>query len=123
MTATLIIPGRLPGFNEYSDKERIHRQTAAKFKKATQETIGWSILQQLRGVSFDKPVWITYRWFEPNRLRDKSNTSMAMKFIEDALVECRVLKGDGWARVEGFEHHFAIDKNNPRVEVIITDEL
>ena len=43
------------------------------------------------------------------------------KVILDGLVEGGILPDDGWGDVEGFSDTFAVDKENPRVEVEIAD--
>ena len=118
----LTIPFRLPGFNEYSDAERTNRHAAATMKKQTQEQIGWYIVQQLKGVTFNNPVWLKYTWVEANRKRDKDNISSAQKFIQDALVKQGVIKNDGWRGVEGFEHHFEIGEA-AKVQIEITEAI
>lgn len=115
------IPGQLPGLNEYISAERGNRYAAAKMKRNAQELIGWSIRNDLGVISIDRPVQIKYRWFEKNRRRDKDNIAFARKFIQDALVECGVLPGDGWAWIEGFSDEFAVDPRLPRVEVEIEE--
>lgn len=42
-------------------------------------------------------------------------------FFFDALVKSGTIPNDGWANVAGFADRFFIDKNNPRVEVEITE--
>jgi Holliday junction resolvase RusA-like endonuclease len=123
MTATLIIPGRLPGFNEYSDIQRRNKFAGAKFKRDTQDAIGWLIKQQLQGVHFDTKVRVSFMWVEPNRRRDHDNIESSKKFVLDALVECGVIKGDGWKYVTLGPPIFTVSKCYPRVEVLIMDEL
>lgn len=120
---TLIIPGTLPGLNDYVRAERANKFKAAKFKKRIEARIGWSIREQLPGVHFKGPVSINYLWCEPNRRRDKDNVAWAKKMIQDALVSCRVLDGDSWRHIVAFSDHFAVDRDNPRVEVRIKDDL
>lgn len=123
MTAEFTIPTRLPGMNEYTDACRRHAQVGAKMKHNNQEIAAWAIKTQLRGVTFDKPVEITYTFFEPNRRRDKSNVAaFGIKVIEDALVMCGVLKDDGWAYIQAFTSRFMLDREKPRIVVQITDE-
>ena len=43
----LVINGRLPGLNEYTDLTRANRYMGAKLKGETQGAIGWSIRAQL----------------------------------------------------------------------------
>lgn len=123
MTKKLVITGKLPSLNEYSNAERRHRQGGARMKKQVESEIGWQIKKQLRGVKYSKPVYIAYKWIEPNRYRDKDNIAFAKKFIQDALVRNGVLKNDGWNEVSGFSDSFDVDKKNPRIEVVIIDEV
>lgn len=120
---TLIIPGRLPGLNEYIAAERTNRFMAAKMKREAQNTIFRCIASCLRGVHIRKPVSIKYKWVEPNRRRDKSNISAyGRKVIEDALVETKVLRDDNWSCIRGFEDSFDCDPRAPHVEVRIIEE-
>lgn len=117
--AKLIIPGKLPGLNDYITAERASRFKAAKMKSETQTYISWCIRKCLRGVTFKRPVVMAYHWIEKDRKRDKDNIAFAKKFIQDALVQCGVIHNDGWAEIEGFSDEFSVDKNNVRVEVLI----
>lgn len=121
MRYKLTIPGTLPGLNDYTDMNRKNRYAAAQMKKKTQQLIAYCIMQQLRGVRFEKPVRIAFTWHEPNRKRDKDNIAFAKKFIFDALVEIGVIPNDGWKNVDSFSDDFSVDNENPRVEVEIIE--
>ena len=41
------------------------------------------------------------------------------KYILDAMIETGLIKNDGWKNVEGFKDRFEIDKDKPRVEVLV----
>ena len=88
-TWKVTIPGLLPGLNEYIDAERAvkGKYKAAAMKKQAENVIGFMVKTQLRGVRFDRPVIIHYRWIEPNRRRDKDNVAFAKKFIQDNYDE------------------------------------
>lgn len=114
----LTIQGRLPGMNEYTEENRKHAQKGALMKRQAQELVMWHILSQIRGLRFTKPVFLLYTFYEPNRMRDRDNvSSFARKVIQDALVRCDVLQGDGWNHVTGYMDRFKVDKNNPRIVV------
>jgi len=89
------IPGHLPGLNEYIGAERRNKYQAAKMKRDAEERIIRAAKSQLRDVRFAK------------------------KFVQDALVNAKVLRNDGWANIEYFTDDFAVDKKCPRVEVEI----
>lgn len=124
MKAKLVILGRLPGLNEYIAAERSNRHAAAQMKREAQQGVEWAVRAQLRGVHFTQPVWMHYRWFEPDRRRDKDNVSaFGRKVIQDALVSAKVLKNDNWACIDGFSDEFCVDRKRPRIEVEIHDEI
>lgn len=117
----IIIPGQLPGLNEYVSAERTNRYKAASVKRQTEQRITYAIKAQARGVHFHKPVVMRYRWYEPNRKRDKDNVAFAKKFVQDALVKSGVLENDGWKNIDHFTDEFFVDAQNPRVEVDIEE--
>lgn len=119
MKHVLIIEGKLPSLNEHIYANRSNRYVGAKLKKDTQRYISAFILQQLKGISFDNPVEINFKWYEPNRKRDLDNICASKKQILDALVSMKVIQTDSWRGVVGFTDKFYIDKDNPRIEVEI----
>jgi len=119
MKHTLIIPGKLPSLNEHIYANRANRYVGAKLKKDTQKYISVYILRQLKGVRYESPVEINFRWYEPNRKRDLDNICASKKQILDALVSMKVIETDNWRGVVGFRDSFFIDKDNPRIEVEI----
>lgn len=111
------IHGTLPGLNEYIAAERANRYQGAAMKKQA-EAVVLHAARTLGKMQLTQPVHMIYRWFEPNRRRDKDNVSaFGRKVIQDALVKARVLKNDGWADIESFEDQFFVDKKAPRIEV------
>lgn len=123
MRAKLVIPITFPGLNDYINAERTHRQKAAKMKKEYQDAVMLCIRGQ-RLPTFDGPVYMYYTWVEKDRRRDKDNVAaFGRKVIQDALTRSGVLKNDGWANIVGFSDAFAINKETPRVEVILVDML
>ncbi len=118
---TLIIDGQLAGLNEYTRACRGNKYVGAQMKKEAENLISWHIKEQLKGIHFDAPVRLAFRWFEPNRKRDLDNICFAKKFILDALVKNGIIKTDGWKGVIGFTDEFFTDKN-PRIEVDISPE-
>lgn len=118
----IVVPGQLPGLNEYISAERTNRYKAASLKRQTEQRITCAIKAQAKGVRFAKPVIIRYRWYEKNRKRDKDNISFAKKFIQDALVHSGVLENDGWKNIDHFTDEFFVDNQNPRVEIEIMED-
>lgn len=122
MEYLLIIPGTLPNLNDYIAAERANRHKGANMKRDNGNIVAVAIRQCLRCVRIENPVYMEYTWYEPNKRRDKDNvSSFGRKVIQDALVQCGVLKNDGWKEVVGFSDRFEVDKDNPRIEVLIKE--
>ena len=122
MEYLLIIPGTLNNLNDYIDAERTNRHKGAKMKAYNGNIVSQAIRRCMRGVKLEKPVFMEYLWVEPNKRRDKDNiSSFGRKVIQDALVDTGVLKNDGWKHVVGFSDKFDVDKENPRIEVLIRE--
>lgn len=119
----LVIPGRLPGLNEYIAAERTNRYRAAAMKRDAERLVLLHTKKCLRKWrQTGRPVLMRYTWYEKDRRRDMDNISAyGRKVIQDALVKGGYLKGDGWQHVIGFTDSFAVDKKNPRIEVEIVE--
>lgn len=120
------ISGTLPGLNEYLKAERSFSKKHScgnDMKQSNQFLICNAIRTQLKRLKIKDTVHIAYTFYEPNKKRDLDNVSaVAHKFIQDSLVRCGVLENDGWANITGFSDRFFIDRSNPRIEVLITEE-
>lgn len=112
----LVIPGKLPGLNDYIAAERTNRHKGAKMKADNGKIVAAAIRHCISGVSIRRPVFMEYTWAEPNRRRDLDNvSSFGRKVIQDALQD------DGWKHVIGFSDRFLVDRESPRIEVRIKE--
>lgn len=119
-TYELEISGRLPSLNEYISANRYDKNAGNRFKRNEQKKVMWQIRQQLKGVKIRRPIRLHYIWYERDRRRDLDNISgFGHKVIQDALVECGVLKDDGWDEIVGYSDTFAVDRGNPRIIVLL----
>ena len=114
------INGRLPGYNELTKGGWRANYIA---KKKGLEQAGWSIksaqIQPMTG-----KVEVTIRCYEPNSRRDCDNaTSGASKIILDSLQNCGILKGDGQKYVKCIKHPVEVDRQAPRIEVLIRTDV
>lgn len=116
----LIIPGKLPGLNEYIRACRANKYAGAEMKKTAEMAIEWEIRRQLRNAKFDM-VNLIFSWYEPNKRRDQDNIAFAKKFVLDALQATGTIPGDGWKALDGFADRFYVDRDSPRIEVEITE--
>ncbi|MDN4609148.1 Holliday junction resolvase [Sporosarcina highlanderae] len=109
------IPGQLPTMNEIVAASKSHYGTYSKMKKKyTQKVMGCA-----EGLPSIESADFRITWHCVNRRKDKDNIVAGQKFIFDGLVECGVLKNDGWNEVGEIAHSFAVDKENPRIVVEI----
>lgn len=119
----ITIPGRLAGLNEFIAATNHHRMKGAALKKTEQERCQWAMIEAKRKrICFDTcKVKIT--WYEPNRHRDMDNISgFGRKVIFDALQTMGILKNDGWKQIKSITEYWAVDKQNPRIEVVLESE-
>ena len=122
MKYKFVIDGRMPDLNDYLHECGKHPLKGAAMKRDNMNDAMWLIRQQLKRLHIDKPVRLHYLFIEPNTKRDKDNiAAFGHKVIQDALVNTKVIDNDGWKNVVGFSDDFAIDKNNPRIEVTIIE--
>ena len=91
MKAVIKIPIRLPGLNGVTDTNRANKYAGAQLKKTTDTAIMYFIKSQCK-VTFTEIVNISCLWIEKDQRRDKDNISSAIKFVQDSLVKCGVLK-------------------------------
>ena len=119
---SITIDGRLSGLNEYTRACRNNKYAGARLKAENENKVIYSIMHSdAWNAHITKKVKIVYKWYEANKKRDLDNIAFAKKFIQDALVKNGVLDNDGWANIVGFSDEFYIDKENPRIEVEISE--
>lgn len=122
MEYKFVIPGRLEGLNNYTAANRTNPHKGGKVKRDNEDHVIWCIRQQLRDVHIEKPVLIYYRFYEKDRRRDGDNIlSCAAKFVQDSLTKTHVLAEDNRKCIPHFYHDVFVDKQNPRIEVTITE--
>lgn len=115
----LVIPGRMPGFNEILDaRYRKHGTWNAysEMKRAWANEIYVMALSQ----RFHPPPqghW-AFIWYESDKRRDPDNVTAGKKLIFDALVYSGLMKRDGWKQVWSFVDLWDVDKKTPRVVVL-----
>ena len=117
----LTIKGRLAGMNEVVEANRIHWAKGAKLKNDETQLVALTAKSQLRGVKILNPVVVEIDWYELNAKRDIDNIASGVKFILDGLVAAGTLINDNQKYVVGLVHRFFVDKENPRIEVVLRE--
>ena len=79
-----VIPGRLGGLNEYTLKCRTHYAAGAKYKKEQQQIVKNNIVAQDL-TPLNTPIFVKFKWIEPNKRRDYDNIAFSKKYIFDAF--------------------------------------
>ena len=118
------IKGNLAGLNELIAANRKYWATGNKLKRKNMDIVKAAIYESgFNGCKCREPVEIHFYWYEKNQKRDKDNIASAKKYILDAMIETGLIKNDGWKNVEGFKDRFEIDKDKPRVEVLVFEYI
>ncbi|PCW41864.1 hypothetical protein [Listeria monocytogenes] len=108
----IIIPLPLTDLNTYINKERGHRQAAAKVKKQMTYICACYVKRAMsHGVTFSTPCRIKFTWIIPNKKKDPDNLAFAKKFIFDGMMEAGFLENDNLNYIEGFSDYFIVDKD------------
>lgn len=116
---TFVIFGKLPSLNEYIRAERSGYHAANRMKHNYQNVIECDI-RRFKIKAVKCPIRIIYCFYEENTRRDKDNiSSIAHKFIQDALVNSGIIQNDGWKQIDSYLDYFYVDSQNPRIEVTL----
>lgn len=118
----IVIPGELPDLNTMiaeSKRGSGKWQPYNEIKQEHTEKVAWiaksTIKKKLEKIDLE------IKWICQNRKKDKDNIMAGTKFILDGLVVAGIIKNDGWKQIGNINHSFEIDKDNPRVEVVIKE--
>lgn len=112
------IPGELPAMNEIIKKSKSHYMAYSTMKKKNTELVAWSA----KGLTPVERADFVITHYCKNKKKDPDNVQGgATKFILDGLVASNILENDGWKQIGDITHIMKVDKDNPRIEVIINE--
>ena len=113
------IPGRLPGLNDLYVNYRCPWK-ARRVKEQAMQAV--RIYARLSGIQPQKErVQATILCYEPNCRRDEDNVlGGACKVVLDGLVNAGILQGDGRKYVTLANCSVQVDRERPRVEVVLS---
>ena len=122
MASFFIIKGRLDGLNEYTKANRGNKYGGNSMKRRNEQLV----INAIQNYKIKKeecfPISLSIYWYEPNQRRDIDNITFATKFIQDALVRKGIIPDDSQKYICRLKHIVQVDKDNPRIEVIIGNE-
>ncbi len=115
------------GLNELLDG-RVYNPRTHKYhnpvKSNNDKVCFLAIQKHLKGVHISNPIRCTYKIYVKNKMHDRSNIySSVEKSFLDALQQAKVIKNDGFDDVYDSVFCTAVDKYNPRIEVLIEYEV
>lgn len=114
----------LPSLNQYLAEIGTHPKRGGEYKRQYMTIIINAIRRDLKRFKTDKPVILHYTFAEPSKgqKRDVMNVfSLADKFIEDALRDCRVIPDDNPNYVKNCTHDFIYTDGEPYIVVEIEE--
>lgn len=118
----IVIPGELPDLNTIiseSKKGKGKYQPYNEIKKEHTSIVAWIAKSKIKK-KLEK-IDLEIKWICKDRKKDKDNIMAGTKFILDGLVVAGVIENDGWKQIGDINHSFEVDKDNPRIEVIIKE--
>lgn len=115
----IVIPGELPDLNQIIAESKNHWGSYSSLKKTNTQLVAFCTKQATKRRY--KKIDLDVTWYCKNKRKDKDNIMAGTKFILDGLVAAGVIQNDGWANVGDIRHRFSVDKQDPRVEVRITE--
>lgn len=118
-TDTIIIPGELPDLNQIIAETKGHWGNYSTLKKTNTQIVAYCAKQATKRRY--KKIDLDITWYCKDKRKDKDNIMAGTKFILDGLVMAGIIQNDGWAHVGQIKHTFDVDKQDPRVEVKITE--
>lgn len=81
-----------------------------------------AIRRDLKGVVLKTPIRCTYYIYAQDKRHDRGNLYSAVeKSFLDALQQCKCLKSDGFDYVEDSVFKTVVDRDFPRIEVVIEE--
>lgn len=129
MISTLFIPGKVPSLNDLLYAKTTTNKSGGGWllnRNKKKQTFVWNgyndikkdwssrvvaAVEKAGGLPPYNKAYFSYLVVEQNKKRDPSNIcATAIKFIEDALIKCKVIINDGWTEVLGINVHWTLNK-------------
>lgn len=118
----LIINGELPDLNKVIRLSKKHWSKYSGLKRRHTNRIAVLAKAELQPVEV-YPVAISFDWHCKDKRKDCDNIAHGKKYIIDGLVTAGILKDDSFKCVAELHDRFFVDRENPRIEVIIQEGM
>lgn len=115
----ITIKGELRDLNTFLKQVNNNRFAGAKVKKEDTEKVYYACKEKYIEPVKDYPIHITFKWYSKDNRKDLDNVAFAKKSALDGLVLAKIIENDSRKFIKGFTDEFYIDKENPRLEIII----
>lgn len=113
--------GRFPSRNDATRADRAHWAVGAALKKKHTEAVYWSIkAQKIKPVTGKTRMTITF--YERDYRRDEDNIISGLKYLLDGIVMAQIIPNDTRKHLQLKIEPIQVDKERPRVEVLIEKE-
>lgn len=111
------IQGELPDANQVIAASKSHYIVYSRMKAEN------TLLVRLEASKLTKVDKADFEitWYCKNKRKDKDNIMFGQKFIFDGLVDAKIIENDGWSQIGDVVHKFKVDKDNPRIEIIMKE--
>lgn len=114
----LVIKGEYPTLNEIIKASKSHYMAYANQKK---DFTALTMIYTKKAPKIKGLNDYTFVWYRREKRNDPDNITAGQKYIFDGLVKGGLIENDGWKQVHDITHKFRVDKDNPRVEIYISE--
>lgn len=129
MRYKIVIPGifygrnrTFPDLNNYIAACNRRHVEGNRLKQEYAKIASIYIRKTVKGIKIAKPLIVTYIFYEVDRKRDLDNClCFTSKCFLDALQFCEVIPNDGWNEIKEIRGLHYVDKDNPRIEIILEE--
>ena len=124
MPRTITLEFPIPDMQKSSIHGNGNRFAKAKTIKQLRGGATWTVLNKYNGVRLGNRCLISYRFYVPDkRRRDEANMIQACKPFIDGIVDAKLISGDHWEVLSIIGVETKVDRERPRVEIVITEEI
>jgi len=119
MSNKLVLGDVFHSLNKTINNAKKHWGAYAKNKKELDNIVALECKKQKFQVG-ELPANFGFFWYCSNRKRNPDNIAANAKSIFDGMQKAGVIENDGWSQVKSIHHEFILDKDNPRVEIVVS---